>query len=75
MKHKTWLRVLAMLLLLGIFPAINILADPFGVFGDPIFHWYSYNETNNPRAAKVACWRTTIRNLIPMSSEIGRAHV
>ena len=54
MKHKTWLRVLAMLLLLGIFPAINILADPFGVFGDPIFHWYSYNETNNPRAAKVA---------------------
>ncbi len=54
MKHKTWLRVLAMLLLLGIFPAINILTDPFGVFGDPIFHWYSYNETNNPRAAKVA---------------------
>ena len=54
MKHKTWLRVLAMLLLLGIFPAINILADPFGVFGDPIFHWYSYNETNNPRAAKMA---------------------
>ncbi len=32
----------------------NGLVDPFGLFGDPIFHWYSYNETNNPRAAKIA---------------------
>lgn len=32
----------------------NILTDPFGVFGDPIMDWYSYNVTNNPRAAKIA---------------------
>ncbi|MBR5252326.1 MAG: polysaccharide deacetylase family protein [Clostridia bacterium] len=32
----------------------NILTDPFGIFGDPIMDWYSYNITNNPRAAKIA---------------------
>lgn len=54
-KPGRWgLRVLAMVLLLGLFPAINFLVDPFGVFGDPLFHWYGYNETNNPRVAKVA---------------------
>ena len=54
-KPGRWsLRLLAMVLLLGLFPAINLLVDPFGVFGDPLFHWYGYNETNNPRVAKVA---------------------
>lgn len=47
-------RVLAMLLIMAAYPAANMLIDPFGVFGDPIFDWYSYNETNNPRAAKLA---------------------
>lgn len=28
---------------------LNVIVDPFGVFGD---EWYSYNETNNPRVAK-----------------------
>ncbi len=43
--------LLALMALLCVF---NFLVDPFGVFGDPVFHWYSYNETNNPRAAKIA---------------------
>ena len=30
--------------------ALNVFTDPFGVFGDD---WYSYNETNNPRVAKI----------------------
>lgn len=42
--------VLAVLLLLGGF---NIAVDPFGVFGDPILDWYSYDMTNNPRASKI----------------------
>ncbi len=32
----------------------NYFTDPFGIFGDPIMDWYSYNITNNPRAAKIA---------------------
>lgn len=43
--------VLAILLLLGGF---NIAVDPFGVFGDSILNWYSYDMTNNPRASKIA---------------------
>lgn len=43
--------VLAVLLVLAGF---NIAVDPFGIFGDNIFEWYSYNMTNNPRAAKIA---------------------
>lgn len=31
----------------------NILTDPFGIFGDVIFDWTSYNATNNPRTAKI----------------------
>jgi len=30
----------------------NALVDPFGVFGDPIFDWYSYTLTRNTRVAK-----------------------
>lgn len=43
-----------LLFLFGALCLFNGLVDPFGLFGDPIFHWYSYNETNNPRAAKIA---------------------
>ena len=39
----------AVLALLSVF-LLNILADPFGVFGDT---WYSYNMTNNPRVGKI----------------------
>ena len=48
------LRIVAMLMVMAAYPVANMLVDPFGIFGDPIFHWYSYNETNNPRTAKLA---------------------
>ena len=56
MSSKKWLIMLALTvaLALGVCAGFNILADPFGVFGDPILDWYSYNETNNPRVAKLA---------------------
>lgn len=55
MTAKKWLlafalTALSLALLLGLF---NILTDSFGVFGDPIMDWWSYNMTNNPRAAKM----------------------
>ncbi|MBR6826140.1 MAG: polysaccharide deacetylase family protein [Oscillospiraceae bacterium] len=56
MSSGKWLRmllctVLAISLFIGLF---NYLIDPYGVFGDPILDWWSYNETLNPRAAKMA---------------------
>lgn len=53
-KGKIWVRIAAMALVLAIYPVVNMLIDPFGVFGDPVFNWYRYDETNNPRAAKIA---------------------
>lgn len=54
MTAKKWLVcfVGTALLLAVLLGAFNMLTDPFGVFGDPLMNWYSYNETNNPRAAK-----------------------
>lgn len=37
-------------LLLGGF---NMAVDPFGVFGDKLLKWHSYNMVNNPRVAKI----------------------
>lgn len=56
MSSKKWLIMLPAAIVLAVCccAAFNILIDPFGVFGDPIFDWYGYNETNNPRVAKLA---------------------
>lgn len=56
MSSKKWLGMFAaaVALALALCGAFNILVDPFGVFGDPLLDWYSYNETNNPRVAKLA---------------------
>ena len=43
--------VLFMALLIGLF---NFLMDPYGMFGDPLLDWWSYNETLNPRGAKMS---------------------
>lgn len=32
---------------------LNLLIDPYGAFGDPLLHWWSYNETKNPKVAKM----------------------
>ncbi|MBO4991127.1 MAG: polysaccharide deacetylase family protein [Firmicutes bacterium] len=31
----------------------NYITDPFGAFGDRFFQWWSYDETMNPRVAKI----------------------
>lgn len=36
----------------GYLAGVNISTDPFGVFGDRHLHWWSYNETQNPKVAK-----------------------
>ncbi len=56
MKSKKWLvmfftTVAFMLVLICVF---NLITDPFGVFGDKIMNWYSYDITNNPRTAKIS---------------------
>ncbi len=56
MSSGQWLRMfLATVLLIGVLIGIfNYCIDPYGVFGDPILQWWSYNETMNPRAAKMS---------------------
>lgn len=56
MSSKAWLlmflgTVLFIALLIGIF---NYLIDPYGMFGDPVLDWWSYNQTMNPRGAKMS---------------------
>ena len=31
----------------------NAAVDPFGIFGDRLFSWWSYDMTQNPRTAKI----------------------
>ena len=31
---------------------LNLIVDPFGVFGDHFLGWWAYNETRNPQTAK-----------------------
>ena len=38
----------------GLYAAFNIITDPFGVFGDRVLNWWSYDMTNNPRVSKIA---------------------
>ena len=56
MSSKKWLCMFgaAIVLALAVCAAFNILVDPFGAFGDPVMKWYGYDETNNPRVAKLS---------------------
>lgn len=55
MSAKKWLRMLpfALAAALLLCVLINLLVDPFGVFGDRLLRWDSYDQTNNPRVAKL----------------------
>ncbi len=53
-KKWIWLFFLSLLCAVTLLAVCNVTVDPFGVFGDRIFHWYSYNMTQNPRVAKIA---------------------
>jgi peptidoglycan/xylan/chitin deacetylase (PgdA/CDA1 family) len=56
LSFKKWIAVFAVtIVVLGaLICGFNVLVDPFGIFGDVLFDWYSYNMTQNPRAAKIA---------------------
>ena len=55
MSAKKWLLcfILTALLLAAALAGFNLYTDPFGVFGDRALDWYSFDETNNPRTAKL----------------------
>ena len=55
MKLRKWFAVLLTVALLTTIAVMgfNFVVDPFGVFGDRILNWHSYNFVNNPRIAKI----------------------
>ena len=56
MNAKKWVLtflLLALVLVLGL-AAFNYVTDPFAAFGDGFLNWFSYDETNNPRVAKIS---------------------
>ena len=56
MKSKKWLTMFfsTVAVILALIGVLNYTTDPFGVFGDKIMNWYSYDITNNPRTAKIS---------------------
>ncbi len=53
--EKKWLITFigALLASLIAFCSINYIVDPFGVFGDRLFKWYTYDIVNNQRIGKI----------------------
>lgn len=56
MRLKKWLSgfIIGLITAGSILAVFNIVVDPFGVFGDKVIDWDSYNMVNNPRVAKIA---------------------
>lgn len=56
MSAKKWIVMFfgTIVLVLMLCAGFNMLADPFGVFGDRVMKWDSYDQTNNPRVAKIS---------------------
>ena len=55
MSSKKWVLVflVTVFVLAALLAGLNLAADPFGAFGDRLLHWFSYDETNNPRVATI----------------------
>lgn len=56
LSSRSWLAMfLATLLAVTALPAaFNFVTDPFGAFGDRFIGWWGFDETNNPRVAKLS---------------------
>ena len=56
MSAKRWFIMLlcVVIIVLMPIPALNIIVDPFSVFGDSVYDWHSYGMTNNPKTGKFA---------------------
>lgn len=55
MKEKKFITIFfaCILILVLITAVLNVLADPFNVFGDKFTKWHTYDFTQNPRTAKI----------------------
>ena len=55
MRFSKWLSIfiLTVIVTAAGFCGFNVVTDPFGVFGDHFFNWFSYDMTKNPRVAKI----------------------
>lgn len=55
-SSKKWLAAFfgTVLLLAVLVMGFNFWTDPFGACGDHFFQWWSYDETMNPRVAKIS---------------------
>ncbi|WP_337104017.1 hypothetical protein [Paenibacillus sp. YIM B09110] len=56
MKFRRWITMFCSSLVLAaiLLGGFNYVVDPFGVFGDKVLKWYSYDMVNNPRVSKIA---------------------
>jgi len=56
MSAKRWfIMLLCIVVLIAVSVVLlNVLVDPFSVFGDRLYDWNSYGMTNNPKVAKYA---------------------
>lgn len=52
-KAWLWMFLATAALIALLIAGCNVLIDPYGAFGDPILHWWSYDETRNPKLAKM----------------------
>lgn len=55
MKEKRFIKIFLLcisIILLAVL-ILNLIVDPFNVFGDKVFKWYTYDFTQNPRTAKI----------------------
>ena len=56
MNAKKWVLSLPVIVLIlaALLAGFNYVTDPFAAFGDRFLNWFSYDETNNPRVAKIS---------------------
>lgn len=52
-KAWLWMFLLTAAVIALLIAGFNVLVDPYGAFGDPVLHWWSYDETRNPKLAKM----------------------
>ena len=53
-RRWPWLLGASVLLIALLILLFNYLMDPYGAFGDPVLKWWSYDETLNPKVAKIS---------------------
>ena len=55
MNFKKWLSafLITCVAVCSLYALFNALVDPFGIFGDRLFHYNEYSMTENPRIAKI----------------------